>query len=189
MLCRRFVNQRQRVHLTHELPWSADKAIQQFGRTHRANETHGPQYRLVFTPLGGEKRFASAVARRLQSLGALTQVCCQASVHDVFTLLSLDACMRAHAKRSAQLMKQAVKLPKCLQGDRRAGTAGPSLSEFNFESQWGQKALKHMYRAICEVAIPSRFPSRKQSYELPCNNFEIHTQGQVCALMVRQGIR
>ena len=45
-----------------------------------------------------------------------------------------------------------------VQGDRRAGTAGPSLSEFNFESQWGQKALKHMYRAICEVAIPSHVP-------------------------------
>ena len=45
-----------------------------------------------------------------------------------------------------------------LQGDRRAGTAGPSLSEFNFESTWGQKALKHMYRAICEVT-PSPEPA------------------------------
>src|SRR5260370_41031266 len=44
-----------------------------FGRTHRSDQAVPPEYVLLSTELGGEKRFRSTIARRLGSVGALTK--------------------------------------------------------------------------------------------------------------------
>lgn len=63
---------RPRLHVTLELNWSADRQIQQLGRTHRTGQACPPEHVLLVTDVCGEKRFVSTVARRLRSLGALS---------------------------------------------------------------------------------------------------------------------
>jgi hypothetical protein len=70
---KRAVNQQRREHIAAELKWSADKQLQDFGRSHRSNQVSPPLYILVYTELGGEKRFSTSIARRLASTGALNK--------------------------------------------------------------------------------------------------------------------
>lgn len=68
-----YKNQEQRAHYILQAGWSANKAIQGLGRTHRTNQASAPIYRLVTTDITAQKRFTSSIARRLEQLGALTR--------------------------------------------------------------------------------------------------------------------
>lgn len=70
---RRAKNQQQRIHYILQPGWRADIATQGFGRTHRSNEVIAPIYRLVTTNIPGQKRFVTSIAKRLNSMGALTK--------------------------------------------------------------------------------------------------------------------
>ena len=97
-------NRAKRVHITLELPWSADEALNS-SATHRSNQTSAPEYRLLMTNIGGERRFAAQLAQRLQHLGALTK------------------------------------------GDRRAADAA-DLSQFDFQTRYGRKALERLIESV-----------------------------------------
>ena len=66
-------NTERRIHYLLEPGWRADQAIQGLGRTHRTHQASAPQFRPVATDVKGERRFIATIARRLDSLGAITR--------------------------------------------------------------------------------------------------------------------
>ena len=66
-------NTERRIHCLLEPGWHADRAIQGLGRTHRTHHASAPLFRPVTTDVKGERRFIATIARRLDSLGAITR--------------------------------------------------------------------------------------------------------------------
>uniref|UniRef100_F7BNC1 Protein strawberry notch homolog 1 n=1 Tax=Ciona intestinalis TaxID=7719 RepID=F7BNC1_CIOIN len=124
-------NQRRRLHITLELPWSADRAIQQFGRTHRSNQVNAPEYVFVITELAGEHRFASVVAKRLESLGALTHGDRRATESRDFSKYNYD---NKYGRKALELVLKSIagyEMP-IVPPQRLTDTAG-QLRKFNME--------------------------------------------------------
>ena len=66
-------NQRRRIHYLLEPGWRADNAIQGLGRSNRTGQVIPPVFRPVSTDVKGEIRFIATIARRLDTLGAITR--------------------------------------------------------------------------------------------------------------------
>jgi predicted RNA methylase len=66
-------NRHLRTHYLLEAGWKADAAIQGLGRTNRTNQAQPPLFRPIATNVKAEKRFLSTIARRLDTLGAITK--------------------------------------------------------------------------------------------------------------------
>ena len=78
------LNQQRRRHYLAEPGWRADAAIQGLGRSHRTNQACPPLFSPLTTNIHGERRFLSTIARRLDSLGALTRGERRASSNGLF---------------------------------------------------------------------------------------------------------
>ena len=86
--------------------WRADVAIQGLGRTHRTRQACAPLFRPVTTDVKGERRFIATIARRLDSLGAITrgQRDSQSSMGDASLFRTEDNLESTHALSALRLM-------------------------------------------------------------------------------------
>lgn len=101
----RVPNQAKRTHIILELPWSADKIIQQCGRSHRSNQRIPPDYVFLLSKIGGELRFVSTISKRLRALGALTQGSRKATGALDFSQFDFNS---SYARKAVSLMLETI---------------------------------------------------------------------------------
>ena len=122
-------NQRLRVHYLLEAGWKADAAIQGLGRSNRTNQAQPPLFRPVATDVRAEKRFLSTIARRLDSLGAITRGQRQTGGQGLFRADdNLESVYARAALRQLYGLLHAGKVEGCSLGEFEAAT-GLALSD------------------------------------------------------------
>ncbi len=137
---RRVDNQRRRLHIPPELPWGDDRAIQQFVLTHRSNQVNAPEYVFLISDLAGEQRFVATVARRLESLGALTHADRRATQTRDLSEFNIDnkygrKALKAVMHAIAKLENPIVPPPEEYEGDFFADVGSALLDvDLNFKA-------------------------------------------------------
>ncbi|GAA5661744.1 hypothetical protein Brsp07_00204 [Brucella sp. NBRC 14130] len=107
-------NQRLRVHYLLEPGWKADAAIQGLGRTNRTNQAQPPLFRPIATNVKAEKRFLSTIARRLDTLGAITRGQRQTGGQGLFRPEdNLESCYARDALRQLYVLIVRGKIEGC----------------------------------------------------------------------------
>jgi predicted RNA methylase len=116
-------NQRKRIHYLLEPGWKADAAIQGLGRSNRTNQKQPPVFRPVATDVKGEKRFLSTIARRLDTLGAITRGQRQTGGQGLFRADdNLESPYAKAALRQFYQLLYAAKIEGCSLGDFQDAT-------------------------------------------------------------------
>ncbi|MCW2249310.1 putative RNA methylase [Azospirillum fermentarium] len=122
-------NRRLRVHYLLEAGWKADAAIQGLGRSNRTNQAQPPLFRPVATDVRAEKRFLSTIARRLDTLGAITRGQRQTGGQGLFRADdNLESVYARAALRQLYGLLHAGKVDGCSLGEFEAAT-GLALSD------------------------------------------------------------
>ncbi|MBI5128859.1 MAG: strawberry notch family protein [Rhodopseudomonas palustris] len=107
-------NRRLRVHYLLEAGWKADAAIQGLGRTNRTNQAQPPLFRPIATNVKAEKRFLSTIARRLDTLGAITKGQRQTGGQGLFRPEdNLESAYARDALRQLYILLVAGKIAEC----------------------------------------------------------------------------
>ncbi len=137
-------NTERRIHYLLEPGWRADQAIQGLGRTHRTHQASAPLFRPVATDVKGERRFIATIARRLDSLGAITR-----GQRDSQTAMGGDDTALFRASDNLESLYAKAALRQFYLSLWRGSIAGWSLADF--EEATG---LKLVYEGSLKEDLP-----------------------------------